>query len=42
MEEVGSCGADCSGRRFCDQSAIVLMNGVIDIKGAELIGSVEE
>ena len=41
MEEVGGCGAGCSGRRFCDQSAIVLMDGMMGMEGAGLIDSVE-
>ena len=41
MEEIGGCDAGCSGRKFCDQSAIVLMNGMMGMKCAGLIGSVE-
>ena len=42
MEEVGSCGAGCNERRFCDQSAIMLMDEIMGMKDAGLVCYVEK
>ena len=42
VEEVDDCDADCNEKRFYNQSAIILMNEMMNMKCAELIDSVEE